>query len=135
LTKNSRSVKDIEKIIANHEKLVFDNALLKAEKKHAEETMLEYKEAAEIHADARQRAGINGEAERAVQQRGELERIIRSMTENIATKDTQIDLMRDVNRKLAKELHEVRSNLEEEIMEVKNEVQKKRDSITKVSEV
>ena len=135
MTKNSRSVKDIEKIIANHEKLVFDNALLKAEKKHAEETMLEYKEAAEIHADARQRAGINGEAERAVQQRGELERIIRSMTENIATKDTQIDLMRDVNRKLAKELHEVRSNLEEEIMEVKNEVQKKRDSITKVSEV
>ena len=68
MTKNSRSVKDIEKIIANHEKLVFDNALLKAEKKHAEETMLEYKEAAEIHADARQRAGINGEAERAVQQ-------------------------------------------------------------------
>lgn len=128
LTKNSRSVKDIEKIIATHEKLVVDNSLLKAEKKYAQETMLEYKEAAEIHADARQRAGINGEAERAVQQRGELERIIRSMTETIATKDTQIDLMRDVNRKLAKELHDVREKS-------KGDVERHRESITKLQDV
>ena len=40
--------------------------------------------------------------------RSELERIIASLTEAIQTKEMQIDLMRDVNRKLAGELHEIR---------------------------
>ena len=41
--------------------------------------------------------------------RSELERIIASLTETIQTKEMQIDLMRDVNRKLAGELHEIRA--------------------------
>ena len=108
LTKGGRSVKELEKMIVNFDRMRIDNSILKAEKKHAEETMMEYKEAAEMHADARAKGMVDGEAERALQQRSELERIIASLTETIQTKEMQIDLMRDVNRKLAGELQEAR---------------------------
>lgn len=69
LTKGGRSVKELEKMITNYDRMRVDTSILKAEKKHAEETMMEYKEAAEMHADARARGMVDGEAERAVQQR------------------------------------------------------------------
>ena len=41
LTKNNRSVKEIEKMISCYEELQLRTSILKAEKKHAVETMLE----------------------------------------------------------------------------------------------
>ncbi|GMH96574.1 hypothetical protein TrST_g9353 [Triparma strigata] len=108
LSRGGRSVKELEKMIQHYDQMRIENSVLKAEKKAADESMMEYKEAAELHVDARQRGLVDGEAERALQQRAELERIIASLTDDISTKEMQIDLMRDVNRKIAGELQEAR---------------------------
>lgn len=74
LSRGGRSVKELEKMIQHFDEMRIENSVLKAEKKAANETMMEYKEAAELHVDARQRGLVDGEAERALQQRAELER-------------------------------------------------------------
>ena len=109
LTKNKRSVREIESIISKYEQLVVSNSILKAEKNHALDEMNEYKTLSDMTINARERAGVVGEAERAVLVKTELERIIRDLTEAVGNKDMQLDLMRDVNRKLAAELEEERA--------------------------
>ena len=73
LSRGGRSVKELEKMIQHYDQMRIENSVLKAEKKAADESMMEYKEAAELHVDARQRGLVDGEAERALQQRAELE--------------------------------------------------------------
>ncbi|GMI35337.1 hypothetical protein TeGR_g7324, partial [Tetraparma gracilis] len=104
LTKNNRSVKEIEGIINSFESMSVQNSVLKAERDQALDEVKDYKSASEIFADSRKKATVVGEAEKALQVKAELERIISSLTEAVQTKEMQLDLMRDVNRKLAEEL-------------------------------
>ena len=97
-------MKEIEGIINSFESMSVQNSVLKAERDQALDEVKDYKSASEIFADSRKKATVVGEAEKALQVKAELERIISSLTEAVQTKEMQLDLMRDVNRKLAEEL-------------------------------
>jgi hypothetical protein len=110
LTKNNRSVKEIESLIASYENLAVQNSVLKAERNQALDDVKEYKSATETFLDSRKKAGLTGEYETALQVKAELERIISSLTETVQTKEMQMATMREVNRMLSEELSREREN-------------------------
>ena len=105
---------EVESILAEHDNLVLRSAVMKAELEQALDEVKEYKQAVEEVNEIRRRQGWEGEAERALTVKCELERIIQGLSDQIGDKEMQIDTMREVNRKLAAEIRDLKKNKEGE---------------------
>lgn len=105
LCRNGRTLRDIEKIVADEEARQMEVSLLKQQKRQALEDLHHYRTAYEQTVVAQKQAGLDVEAVRAVEQKAELERVIADMTEYVNAKEMQLETMKQVNQALSEELH------------------------------
>ena len=105
LCRNGRTLRDVEKIIADEEARQMEVSLLKQQKRQALEDLHHYRTAYEQTIVAQKNAGLDGEAVRALEQKAELERVISDMTEYVNAKEMQLETLKEVNQALQEELH------------------------------
>ena len=110
ICRNGKGINEIEKLIHDHEVLMTEVSLLKAQKKEAledlEQSRLAYESVLEAHA----LAGIDGEAVRAIQRRVDLERVVADLTEYVNAKEMQLETTREINRALTEEMRIMAQN-------------------------
>lgn len=107
ICKNNMGINDIEKIIHEHGLMMIEVELLRSQKRKALEELKECNIAYDNSVQAQKRAGTDGEVMRALEQRAELERVIAELTEYLNAKEMQLGTMREVNRSLTNEIHEL----------------------------
>ena len=105
LCRHGRTLRDVEKIVADEEARQMEVSLLKAQKRQALEDLHYYRTAYEQTMVAQKQAGLDGDAVKALQQNAELERVISDMTEYVNAKEMQLETLKEVNQALSEELH------------------------------
>mgnify|MGYP000294569331 CR=1 FL=1 len=106
---DGRGVQQVRICLDDYDSIKVKNRVLEAELRQARDEVHEYKMGVEEVNEIRRRQGWEGEAERALTVKAELERIVQSLSDQIGDKDLQIDTMRDVNKRLAGEIEELKS--------------------------
>lgn len=101
------SIADIEKLMSDHQDLAKEAALLRSQKKKAEEELEESLATHATYVQSQERLGTEGSAIRALQKCTELERLLAHMTEYVNAKETQLESIQAINRALTDELHMV----------------------------
>lgn len=105
ICRNGKGIHEIEKLIHDHEVLMKEVSLLKAQKKEAFEDLEQSRSAYESILEAHALASIDGEAVRAIQRRMDLERVVADLTEYVNAKEMQLETTREINRALTEEMH------------------------------
>ncbi|VEU36248.1 unnamed protein product [Pseudo-nitzschia multistriata] len=107
LCRGGRSMRDIEKVLADHESLVQETELLRAQKRKALEEAQQYRISYEQAKAAEEMStGMdNRETRRVLERTTELERLLSEMTDYVSAKEMQLDTMKQVNETLQKEIH------------------------------
>ena len=117
LCKNGRSIKDIEKILADHQLLLEEMEALRQQKRKALEDAHQYRTSYQRSRAAHELAGTDGETRAALERTAELERLLAELTEYVTAKEMQLETMKQVNKQLQQEIHSLaQANLD------KNEV-------------
>ena len=110
ICRNGKGINEIEKLIHDHEVLMTEVSVLKAQKKEALEDLEQSRSAYESILEAHALAGIDGEAVRAIQRRVDLERVVADLTEYVNAKEMQLETTREINRALTEEMHIMAQN-------------------------
>jgi phage regulator Rha-like protein len=105
LCRSGRTIRDIEKILADHEALVQEADLLRVQKRKALEEAHKYRTSYEQIKTAEEVLGVEQETRRAVERTTELERLLAEMTDYIHAKEMQLETMKEVNQTLQDEIH------------------------------
>lgn len=112
LCRNGRTVKEIEKIVADHQALLEEVETLRKQKKKALEDAHQYRMSYTQSKAAQELSGVETETRAALERNAELERLLAEMTEYVNAKEMQLDTMKQVNEQLQEELHSLaRANL------------------------
>lgn len=117
LCRAGRSVRDIEKILADHEAVLLEAEVLRAQKRKALEDAHMYRNSYEQARAAEQLGGSaeHQDARRALERTAELERLLSEMTDYLHAKEMQMETMRQVNEALQEEIRNLaRANLRED---------------------
>jgi chromosome segregation ATPase len=105
LCRNGRTIKDIEKTLADHEALREEVQLLRQQKRMALEDAHLYRTSYEQSKVAQKLAGMDYETHAALERNAELDRLLAEMTEYLEAKEMQLDTMKLVNEHLQSEIH------------------------------
>jgi len=108
LCRGGKNIRDIEKVLADHESLLQETELLRAQKRKALEEAHKYRISYE-HAKATEEAlslkPDERETRRILERTAELERLLAEMTDYVTAKQMQLDTMKAVNEELQREIH------------------------------
>jgi hypothetical protein len=105
LCRNGRTIKDIEKTLADHEALRQEVELLRQQKRMALEDAHLYRTSYEQSKVAQKLAGMDYGTHAALERNAELDRLLAEMTEYLNAKEMQLETMRQVNDYLQSEIH------------------------------
>jgi len=109
LCRHGRTLKDIERIVANEESRVEEVEVLRKQKRQALEDAHEYRtsyEQSKIVTQQLQQYGANSDlTNKAIERSAELERLLAEMTEYVNAKEMQLETMKQVNEALQDEIH------------------------------
>lgn len=109
LCRGGKNIRDIEKVIADHEALSQEAKLLRVQKRKALEDAHKYRISYEQLKAAEEVAlsikPDEKETRRLLERTAELERLLAEMTDYVSAKQMQLDTMVEVNQELQKEIH------------------------------
>ena len=105
LCRGGRNIRDIEKLIADHESLLQEAELLRIQKRKALEDAHRYRTLYDQVKAVEERSGMEQETRHALERTTELERLLAEMTDYVTAKDMQFDTMKQVNQALQDEIH------------------------------
>lgn len=108
LCRGGKNIRDIEKVLADHESLLQETELLRAQKRKALEDAHKYRillEQAKAAEELMLLKPDEKETLRILERTGELERLLSEMTDYVSAKQMQMDTMKEVNEELQKEIH------------------------------
>jgi len=107
LCRGGRSMRDIEKVLADHESLLQETELLRAQKRKALEEAQQYRISYEQNKAVQEMSsGMDDrETRRVLERTKELERLLSEMTDYVSAKEMQLDTMKQVNETLQEEIH------------------------------
>ena len=105
LCRNGRSIKDIEKAIADYEALREEVELLRVQKRKALEEAHQYRTSYEQSKVAQKLSGMDHETHVTLERNAELERLLAEMTEYVNAKEMQLETLKQVNGHLQSEIH------------------------------
>jgi len=100
-------MRDIEKVLADHESLLQETELLRAQKRKALEEAQQYRISYEQNKAVQEMSsGMDDrETRRVLERTKELERLLSEMTDYVSAKEMQLDTMKQVNETLQEEIH------------------------------
>merc|ERR1712166_1254955 len=104
LCRGGRNIRDIEKLIADHESLLQEAELLRVQKRKALEDAHRYRTLYDQVKAVEERSGMEQETRHALERTTELERLLAEMTDYVTAKDMQFDTMKQVNQALQDEI-------------------------------
>jgi chromosome segregation ATPase len=104
LCKDGRSIRDIEKIVADHEALLHEVEILRSQKRKALEDAHTYRQAYEQVKAAEELHGTEEDTRRALERSAELERLLSEMTDYVHAKEMQLETLKQVNEALQDEI-------------------------------
>jgi len=107
LCRGGRNIRDIEKVLADHEALRQETELLRVQKRKALEEAHKYRityEQSRAVEDMTLKPDEK-ETKRVLERTAELERLLSEMTDYVGAKQMQLDTMRQVNEALQQEIH------------------------------
>jgi hypothetical protein len=104
LCRSGRSIKDIEKILANHDALSEEVESLRRQKRKALEDAHTYRTSYEQSKVAQQVSGTDYETQRFLERNAELERLLAEMTEYVTAKEMQLETYKQINEQLQGEI-------------------------------
>mmetsp|Transcript_2709 Transcript_2709/g.4024 ORF Transcript_2709/g.4024 Transcript_2709/m.4024 type:complete len:964 (+) Transcript_2709:87-2978(+) len=107
LCRGGRTLRDIEKILADEEARRTEIEVLRSQKKKAVDESQQYRTAYEQQLVAQLNMGVDGAAVKALEQKAELERVVSELTEYVTAKEMQLETMKQVNEALTAELKEL----------------------------
>jgi len=107
LCRGGRNMRDIEKILSDHESLLQETELLRVQKRKALEDAHQYRTSYEqVRAAEEMSSGMDDrETRRVLERTKELERLLSEMTDYVSAKEMQLDTIRQVNETLQEEIH------------------------------
>jgi len=108
LCRGGKNIRDIEKILADHESLLQETELLRAQKRKALEEAHKYRISYEQAKAAEEALALNPderETRRILERTAELERLLAEMTDYVTAKQMQLDTLKEVNEELQREIH------------------------------
>ena len=108
LCRGGKNIRDIEKVLADHESLLQETELLRAQKRKALEEAHKYRisyEQAKAAEEALSLKPDERETRRILERTAELERLLAEMTDYVTAKQMQLDTMKAVNEELQREIH------------------------------
>ena len=103
--RNGRTMKEVEKILSEHQSLRDEIESLRKQKRKAQEEAHEYKTLYDKAKTAEEFAGVEVETRQALERTAELEHLLGEMTEYVTAKDMQMDTLKQVNEQLQLEIH------------------------------
>ncbi|KAG7344962.1 hypothetical protein IV203_032493 [Nitzschia inconspicua] len=104
LCRNGRTIRDIERIVADHEALVQEADVLRVQKRKALEEAHKYRTSYEQIKSSEQVLCVEEDTLRAVERSAELERLLTEMTDYVHAKEMQLETMKQVNEALQDEI-------------------------------
>jgi chromosome segregation ATPase len=104
LCRNGKSIKDIEKIVAEHYTLSEEVENLRKQKKKALEEAHQYRTSYENSKAAHTLSGVEEETQAVLERNAELARLLAETTEYINAKEMQLETMKQVNAQLQAEI-------------------------------
>jgi hypothetical protein len=105
LCRNGRTIKEIEKIIGDHEARAHEVEALRKQKRKALEDVHMYRTSYEQSKVAQQLAGVDYETRKALERNAEMERLLSELTEYLTAKEMQLGTLKQVNAALQAEIH------------------------------
>jgi hypothetical protein len=108
LCRGGKNIRDIEKVLADHEALQQETELLRAQKRKALEDAHKYRisyEQAKAADEVLSLKPDERETRRILERTAELERLLSEMTDYVSAKQMQLDTLKEVNEELQTEIH------------------------------
>ena len=108
LCRGGKNIRDIEKVLSDHESLLQETELLRAQKRKALEDAHKYRTSFEQAKAAEELLSLNPdekETRRILERTAELERLLSEMTDYVSAKQMQLDTMKEINEELQREIH------------------------------
>jgi len=108
LCRGGKNIRDIEKVLADHEALQQETELLRAQKRKALEDAHKYRisyEQAKAADEVLSLKPDERETRRILERTAELERLLSEMTDYVSAKQMQLDTLKEVNEELQREIH------------------------------
>ena len=108
LCRGGKNIRDIEKVLSDHESLLQETELLRAQKRKALEDAHKYRTSLEQAKAAEELLSLNPdekETRRIIERTAELERLLSEMTDYVSAKQMQLDTMKEINEELQREIH------------------------------
>jgi chromosome segregation ATPase len=105
LCRNGRTIKEIEKMIGDHEARAHEVEELRKQKRKALEDVHMYRTSYEQSKVAQQLAGVDYETRKALERNAEMERLLLDLTEYVTAQEMQVETLKQVNEALQAEIH------------------------------
>jgi hypothetical protein len=105
--RNGRSVRDVEKIIADEASRRQEVELLREQKRRALEDLEHYRTSYEQSRAAQQLAGLDSDTASVLERNVELERLLSELTEYVSAKEMQLETLMQVNEAIQSEMREL----------------------------
>jgi hypothetical protein len=105
--RQGRTIKDVERIIADDASRRQEVALLREQKRKALEDLNHYRTSFEQSRAAQRLAGLDHETAKVLERNAELERLLAEITEYVSAKEMQLETMKQINDSLQSEIGEL----------------------------
>ncbi|GAX18435.1 hypothetical protein FisN_2Lh079 [Fistulifera solaris] len=105
ICKNGRTIRHVEKLIADDASRQQEVALLRNQKKEALTELEHYRTAYQEAKHAQKMAGLDLDVTRLLERNAELERLVGELTEFVEAKESQLETVKRVNETLQAEIH------------------------------
>ena len=102
--RQGRTIKDVEKIIADDAARRQEVELLRDQKRKALEDLNHYRTAFEQSRVAQRLAGLDSETTKMYERNAELERLLSELTEYVSAKEMQLETLKEINDALQEEI-------------------------------
>jgi hypothetical protein len=107
ICRNGRSIRDIERVMADDQSRRQETELLREQKRKAISERDDYRAALEQSRMAAQLSGMDHDVARVLERNVELERLLSELSEYLGAKEMQLDTLRQVNAALQMELRDL----------------------------
>jgi chromosome segregation ATPase len=107
ICRNGRTVREVEKILADDATRRQEVELLREQKRKAVEELEHYRKAYEQSLHVQLVAGLDHETAKLLERNAELERLLSELTEYVTAKEMQLETMKEVNDALQNEIRDL----------------------------
>lgn len=107
ICRNGRSVREVEKILADDAARRDEVEVLRGQKRKLTQEMEQLRKAYDESLNIQRLAGLDHDAAKLLERNSELERLLSELTEYLNAKEMQLETMRQVNDALQKELRQL----------------------------